>query len=136
MLNFSSIDSLNQFELLTNSVTLSEYILLGLFALSAGFLDSIVGGGGLIQLPGILTTLPQVPVAVAAGTNKFASIWGTSSAAIRYSREVRIPWRLILPALVAAFFGSALGVTILTQVPNDFLKPLILVLLILMATYS
>ena len=52
-------------------------------AFLAGWVDSIVGGGGLIQLPSLLIGLPaEVPVATIAGTNKVPSSMGTAVAAI------------------------------------------------------
>jgi len=46
----------------------------GLFLLAAsffaGFVDSIAGGGGLIQLPALLIGLPKSGTAEVLGTNK------------------------------------------------------------------
>ena len=85
------------------------FLALGLAAFFAGFVDSIVGGGGLIQLPALFTAFPATSPATLFGTNKLASVIGTSSAAIQYSRRVAIPWRvagpliLVLLVLVAVY---------------------------------
>ena len=55
--------------------------------------DAAVGGGGLIQLPGLFTALPQQTPAALLGTNKFSSVFGTGASALRYARAVRFPWR-------------------------------------------
>ena len=110
-----------------------------LFALLAGFVDSIVGGGGLIQLPALFVFLPKelaASVPLVFGTNKLSSICGTSVAVAQYARRVPIPWASIIPAAIAAFLFSALGVRVLQSVPNEFLKPLTLVLLIAVAIYT
>ncbi|SBV37448.1 hypothetical protein STPYR_12378 [uncultured Stenotrophomonas sp.] len=71
-------------------------------AFVAGLVDAAVGGGGLIQLPGLFTTLPQQTPAALLGTNKFSSMFGTGAAAWRYARSVRFPWRPVLLAALAA----------------------------------
>ncbi len=58
-------------------------------AFAAGFLDSIVGGGGLIQIPALLINLPGAPVATVFGTNKIAALSGTSIAAYQYAKRVQ-----------------------------------------------
>ncbi|MBB6368638.1 putative membrane protein YfcA [Xanthomonas sacchari] len=60
-------------------------------AFVAGLVDAAVGGGGLIQLPGLFATLPQQAPAVVLGTNKFSAMAGTGTAAWRYARHVRLP---------------------------------------------
>lgn len=77
-------------------------------ALFAGFIDSLVGGG-LIQIPVLFTTLPHELPATLFGTNKIASVFGTSNAAWRYARRVQIPWRTTLSAALSAFAFSYLG---------------------------
>ena len=81
-------------------------LVLGLGAMLAGLIDSVVGGGGLIQVPVLFTTLPQEVPATLFGTNKIASVFGTGNAAVRYIRRVRMPWRTTLLAALAAFIFS------------------------------
>ena len=79
------------------------------FAFLSGFVDSIVGGGGLIQVPALLILLPGAPVATLLGTNKVASAMGTIAAVIQYSRGLRIDWHLAAPAAGASFVCAILG---------------------------
>jgi len=112
---------------------------LSLFAFLAGFIDAVVGGGGLIQLPALFVFLPAnlaASVPLVFGTNKLSSLCGTSMALLQYARRVKIPWRSILPAGIAAFAFSALGARIVQLVHSDFLKPLVLVLLTGVAIYT
>ena len=106
------------------------------FAFLAGFIDSIVGGGGLIQLPALLVFLPGVPLPVAFGTGKFAGIAGTTAAMVKYVRTVKINYLAILPAAGAAFVFSFLGARALAHIDASLMKPLILVLLVLVAVYT
>jgi uncharacterized membrane protein YfcA len=116
-----------------------ELLWLCLFSFVAGLIDAIVGGGGLIQLPALFVFLPEklaVSVPLVFGTNKLASMCGTSVAMAQYARRVRIPWRSIAPAAIAAFVFSALGARLVQLVRNDFLRPLTLALLVAVATYT
>lgn len=116
-----------------------DYSLLAIIsvtALFAGFIDSLVGGGGLIQIPVLFTTLPRELPATLFGTNKIASVFGTSNAAWRYARRVQMPWRTTLPAALAAFAFSYLGAMAVAWLPRELLRPLILILLVASAAYT
>lgn len=105
-------------------------------AFGAGLIDAVVGGGGLIQIPALFTALPKELPATVFGTNKFASVFGTSNAAWGYARRVRMPWRTTLPAAFAAFACSYLGAMAVAWLPREMLRPLILVLLIASAVHT
>lgn len=110
-----------------------------LFAFLAGLVDAIVGGGGLIQLPALFVFLPPnlaASIPLVFGTNKLAAICGTSVAMTQYARRVKIPWASVLPAAVAAFVPAAVGARVVQLVDNEFLKPLILLLMIAVAIYT
>ncbi len=111
-------------------------ILLCFFAFLAGFIDSIVGGGGLILIPALLILRPDLDLATVLGTNKGAAVWGTLTSTIQYSRTVGVPWRVLLPAAIAGFIFSGLGAFAITRIENDFLRPFIIVLLVAVAIYT
>ncbi len=115
---------------------MTQLIFLCLFAFLAGLIDSIVGGGGLIQLPALLVLLPNTAVPLLFGTNKLSSIAGTSAAAIRFSKEIPINWLIVIPAAVAAFIFSFLGARTVSIIRPDILRPIILLLLIIVAAYT
>jgi hypothetical protein len=117
-------------------VGLQEVLILCVFAFLAGGLDAVVGGGGLVQLPALLVVLPQVPVVALLGTNKLASVVGTGSAAVTYARRVRIDRRSAAWMAGSAFVGSAAGALLATRVGSDVLKPLVLVALVAVLTYT
>lgn len=105
--------------------------LLCLSAFFAGFVDSIVGGGGLIQLPAVMALLPDLPVATLLGTNKFSSIFGTGLAIIRYSKkQVRVPSKIIALSAVVAFFTSWWGALFISKLPSESIKPVIILILL------
>lgn len=106
------------------------------FAFLAGFIDAVAGGGGLVQVPALFILLPGVPPATLLGTNKFSSIWGTASAAWQYSRQMPVDWRATLPTAIAALLAGYLGARTVAQVPGDFLRPMVLVLLLAVLAYT
>lgn len=105
-------------------------------ALFAGFVDSVVGGGGLIQIPALFSVLPRELPATLFGTNKLASVFGTLNAAWRYAAKVNMPWRATLPAASAAFVFSYAGAAAVAWLPREALRPLILALLVIAAAYT
>ena len=111
-------------------------ISLVVFAFMAGAIDAAVGGGGLIQIPALMSSLPHLQPATVFGTNKLASIFGTGSAAWSYLRQVKLPWNLLgviaLCSLVSAFMGAAS----VTLIPVNILKPFVLFMLIVIALYT
>jgi uncharacterized membrane protein YfcA len=111
-------------------------ILLCLAAFFAGFVDAVVGGGGLIQTPIGLILLPSLPVAAVIGTLKIPAASGTSFAAYQYMKKVNVNWRILGIMMLLAFPSAFLGSTLLTYVSNDFMKPLLLVVLSLLAVYT
>ena len=117
-------------------IEFTHLVVLAFAALFAGFIDSVVGGGGLIQVPAMFSILPRELPATLFGTNKIASIFGTANAAWRYMRRVNMPWRTTLPAAAAALVFSYLGAMSVAWLPRDLLRPLILVLLIVAAAYT
>jgi len=111
-------------------VALSDVVVLCLFALLAGAVDAVVGGGGLVQLPALLVVLPQAPVVSLLGTNKLSSIVGTSSAAVTYLRRTQVDVGTAATMAAAAFVGSGGGALLATVVDGDVLEPLVLVALV------
>jgi uncharacterized membrane protein YfcA len=110
--------------------------LLCLGAFLAGLVDAVVGGGGLIQLPALLTWQSQLPIAVLLGTNKSISICGTSLAALQYSRQLPQNWRVLLPAAATGFVCSFLGARAVSLLPGVILRPVVIGLLIAVALYT
>jgi uncharacterized membrane protein YfcA len=105
-------------------------------AFFAGFVDAIVGGGGLIQLPALFAGYPGAAPPVLLGTNKLGSICGTTSAVMRYRRVVRIPWRALLPAAAVAFFAALAGASSVSAVSPTLFRPLVPIMLTVVLIYA
>ncbi len=99
-----------------------ELFILTLASLLAGFVDSIVGGGGLIMVPALFAVFPTTQPATLFGLNKGASVWGTAVATVQYTRRVNLRWTALLPAAGAGFAGSLAGAWLVTLVDGSFLR--------------
>ncbi|MGO1850356.1 TSUP family transporter [Microbacterium sp.] len=106
-----------------------SFVLLLVAALAAGWVDAVVGGGGLIQLPALLLA-PGIAPLQALATNKLSSVMGTAVAAATYSRRVKPDLRTAVPLAVAALVGAVCGAMLATLVPAEAFDPIILVVLI------
>jgi uncharacterized membrane protein YfcA len=115
---------------------LQELVLLCLAAFAAGFIDAIVGGGGLLQTPATLLVLPHYPAATIFGTVKIPSLAGTSVAAYKYAKQVKFNYKVLLACVLAAFCASLLGAFSVSKINNAVIKPIILVVLVLVALYT
>lgn len=106
-------------------------------AFVAGWVDSVVGGGGLIQLPALLIGMPaSTPVASVSGTNKLSSACGTGMAAATYARRVRVEWRNALPLMASAYLGSTVGANLVRFFPKQYFTPVVLLVLIGVGWYT
>jgi uncharacterized membrane protein YfcA len=110
--------------------------LLCAFAFCAGLIDAAVGGGGLIQIPALFNVYPAAPPATLFGTNKLASICGSSVAARNYIGKVHVAWSLVLPTTLSAFVMAFLGAATVSFVPQSLMRPVVLVLVVAMAIYT
>lgn len=115
---------------------MADIAFLSLFAFLAGLVDSVAGGGGLIQLPALLIFMPHVAVPTLLGTNKLASICGTSVATLQYARYIRIDWKATMPATLAAFVCSFLGARVTTLLKPEAMRPIVLILLVGVFAYT
>lgn len=110
-----------------------EMLVISLASLLAGFVDAIVGGGGLILVPALFATFPTTHPATLFGTNKGASVWGTAIATAQYSRRVQMRWHALAPAALVCFAASLGGAWLVTVVSPQYLRkalPLVLVLVL------
>lgn len=107
-----------------------------LASLFAGFVDAVVGGGGLILVPALFATFPNAVPATLLGTNKSASVWGSVFAGWQYSRRVEIRWRALLPAIALALVGSFFGAWLVTVISPEFLRKSLPVILLIIFAYT
>jgi len=116
-------------------VDTSTLLLLLLAALTAGWIDAVVGGGGLVQLPALLL-VPGISPVQALATNKLASIMGTSVSAATFYRRVHPDLRTAGPMALTAFVGAIGGAALASRIPSELFTPIILGVLVLVAVFT
>ena len=116
--------------------SLFTLLLLSVLSFTAGYIDAVVGGGGLIQIPALLVTMPNTPLPTLFGTNKIAALSGTSIAAVQYAKRIRFNFKLLIAISIASFIASYSGAKIVSIINPATLKPIILIILIAIAVYT
>ena len=114
---------------------LSLEILAFLFLVGAiaGFLDTLVGGGGLLAVPALL--LSGIPPIYVLGTNKFQGSMGTGIATFLLFRKKKLNWPTVKKLMIASFIGSVIGGIIVQFVDTEILSFVIPVVLVFIAIY-
>lgn len=115
------------------SITIISLIV---FSFVGGFIDAVVGGGGLIQIPALLIALPETPLPTIFGTNKIAALAGTSISSIQYSTRIKFNYKLLFVISFCAGLASFLGANVVSLISVNKLKPIILFVLIAIAIYT
>lgn len=102
---------------------------------AAGWIDAVVGGGGLLQIPALMLAMPGLPVASALATNKLAAITGTASAAAAYARRTKLDWRTLSAAAALAVACAGLGALCASSLPAAYFRPAVMAMLLAVAAF-
>lgn len=124
------------FEQLITDIGYAKLLLILILNFVAGFLDAVIGGGGLITIPALLINLPKTPIATIFGTNKIAALSGTSVAAFQYTKRIKFNYKLLLVVGFFASIASFTGAKLVSYINVNTFKPIILVILILITIYT
>lgn len=113
---------------------METYIFVAVVGFVAAFIDAAAGGGGMISLPALMWT--GISPLQALGTNKMAAVMGAFTSFVTFIRSGKMDVPLIKKLFPLSLIGSAAGVLAVRQVPSEFLRPLIVVLLVVVVLYS
>lgn len=116
-------------------LTWGTLILVVIAAFAAGWIDAVVGGGGLLQLPALLL-IPGMSPIQALATNKLASVFGAATSSVTYYRRAKPDIRTALPMAGIALAGSFGGAAVATVLPAAAFKPIIVVALLAVALFT
>ena len=108
-------------------------IVAGLFA---GFVDAVVGGGGLIQLPALALAFPGAAPVQLLATNKLGSVCGTSASAATFYRRIKPDPHTFVPLMICAFVGSQIGALGASHLPREAFNPMILAVLVIVGAIT
>lgn len=100
----------------------------------AAFIDSVVGGGGLISVPALLAI--GLPPNLVLGTNKLASTMSSFTSTASFLLSGKIELKLVARLFPLSFIGAALGAISVNAIPTQFLRPLVVILLIAVTIYT
>jgi len=100
-------------------------------AFAAGTIDAVAGGGGLLTVPMLLSV--GLPPAVALGTNKGQSSFGTLAATVHFWRTGALDRDRLVVQFGLGFVGSLAGAALVLRLSPAVLRPLVLVLLVCVA---
>jgi len=114
-------------------VTSLQIALLCVAALTAGVVDAIAGGGGLVTVPALLAT--GLPPHLVLGTNKGQSVFGAFASLVRYSRAGLVTGRLAAITFPLGLVGSLCGASLVLLMRPEVLKPVVLFLLVVVAGF-
>jgi uncharacterized membrane protein YfcA len=115
---------------------LHEFLIMLPLSFAAGMVNAAVGGGGLIAVPGLFAVLPHEAPATLFGTDKISAVFGHFGAIRHYVTRIRLPWRLIGLASIAAFVGGQIGARAVHAFPPELIRPLVVVLVAVMLIYT
>ncbi|GAB18646.1 hypothetical protein GOEFS_060_00390 [Gordonia effusa NBRC 100432] len=104
-------------------------------ALTAGWIDAVVGGGGLVLIPLLLIVFPELAPAKALASNKLAAIWGTGTAAVLFVRRNGIDTRLATTGFGLGALGAAIGASLASAISADLLRPVVITLMIAVGVF-
>lgn len=116
-------------------VGLEVLLLLVLAGLAAGFVDAVVGGGGLLQLP-VMLMVPGISPVQALATNKMGSVFGTLASSVTYARRVRMDLRFTVPAALLAGLAAAGGAALASALPKEVIEPVVFGALVLVLLFT
>ncbi|WP_345495508.1 TSUP family transporter [Nocardia callitridis] len=114
---------------------IGDWLVLLTAATAAGWVDAVVGGGGLIILPTLLLVSPGIAPQTAIGTNKCAAIAGTAASVITFARKVPIRWRVMVPCAVIAAVTAGFGAAAVSLIDRDLFIPIVMVVLVGVAVF-
>ncbi|WP_379152624.1 TSUP family transporter [Paenibacillus sp. sgz5001063] len=100
----------------------------------AGVIDSVVGGGGLISIPALLAA--GIPLPLLLGSNKLAGTMCSFTSTASFVRSGKINFGMVKFLIPFSLVGAVAGSLTVRQVPSEFLKPLVIVMLVVITVYT
>ncbi len=106
-------------------ITINWIIIFIITGFIAGYIDSIAGGGGMIQVPVLLFS--GIPPVIVLATNKTASFAGTLMATIKYASKKKINWKVVSIAIIPCLIASYIGSELVMFLPDEIIQWAILI---------
>lgn len=112
----------------------SLLLLLCVVGLVAGFIDAVVGGGGMLTIPALLSA--GLPPHVALGTNKLAATFASSTAAWTYYKKQLFDPKFWRQSFLATGIGAIAGTLAVNFVSTELLEKALPLVILATAIYT
>ncbi|WP_330960677.1 sulfite exporter TauE/SafE family protein [Photobacterium sp. 53610] len=109
-------------------------LILGLVALTAGFIDAVAGGGGMLTVPALLSL--GLPPHIALGTNKLAATFASSTAALTYYRKQLFSPAFWKTSFLATLIGAIAGTLVVDIISTAWLEKVLPLIILAAAMYT
>ncbi|UHA73832.1 sulfite exporter TauE/SafE family protein [Paenibacillus sp. 481] len=116
------------------ALSIEILILLIVAGFIAAFVDAVVGGGGLITVPALMLT--GLPPSMVLGTNKLGGTLCSLTSMVAFWRSGNIHVPLAAALFPLSFIGSIAGTYAVHLLPPHYLKPVVVILLIVVTLYT
>lgn len=114
-------------------ITPEILIILPIVSFIAGFIDAIVGGGGLLTTPALLTA--GLPPYLVLGTNKFSATFGSSTASITFYKRKIFKIKDWYPAFITMAVGAGIGAYVAHYLSPEFLNMVLPIIVFICGLY-
>ena len=112
---------------------LVHYLILVAGGFAGGFINILIGGGGLIILPVYMGA--GLSASMANGTNRVNLFMQYIIATIKFSRNGKMPWKLVITLGIPTAIGTIVGALLATNISNEILHLVLLGIIIFSIVY-
>ncbi len=112
----------------------SSWALIVAVGLAAGFIDAIVGGGGMLTIPTLLSL--GLPAHLTLGTNKLAASFGSGIAAYTYFKKQLFTPQFWRESFYSTLLGALTGTVFVNLIDTQWLEKLLPLIILIVALYT
>ncbi len=112
----------------------STWLLLISVGLAAGFIDAIVGGGGMLTVPTLLSI--GLPAHLTLGTNKLSACFASGTAAYTFFKKQLFTPHFWKHSFYSTLIGAVTGTILINLVATQWLDKLLPLIILVVAIYT
>lgn len=112
----------------------SSWVLIAMVGLLAGFIDAIVGGGGMLTVPALLSL--GLPPHLTLGTNKLSACFASGTAAYTFFRKKLFDPKFWIQSFYSTLIGALMGTIVVNFISTHLLEKILPLIILAVAIYS